>query len=369
MTIAESPIPTAAERGEQLAESLFGQLLATMEIFLVYLGDRLGYYDALVRVGDATSTELANHTSTSERYAREWLEQQAMAGILDVEDTGIASTRRFRLPEGHVAVLTDRDNPLYSTPMARQAAGAVSVMPALFEAFRTGGGVPYPAYGADTREGIAEMNRVMFINELASAWIPAVPDIHERLLDADRPARVADIGCGTGWSSIAIAQGYPGVRVDGFDVDQASIATAGENATALGLQDRVSFEVRDAGDPALAGAYDLACAFECIHDMANPIASLAAMRRLVGKGGTVLIADERVADTFDASTGDEVERFMYGYSVLHCLPVGMADAPSVGTGTVMRTETLRAYAEQAGFRSVEVLPIENIFWRFYRLTA
>ena len=93
------------------------------------------------------------------------------------------------------------------------------------------------------------------------------------------------------------------------------------------------------------------------------------MRRLVGPGGTVLIADERVADVFDATTGDDIERLMYGFSILHCLPVGMADQPSVGTGTVMRADTLRAYAEQAGFRQVEILPIDNVFWRFYRLTA
>ncbi|MDQ3656852.1 MAG: class I SAM-dependent methyltransferase [Chloroflexota bacterium] len=358
-----------AERGEKLVESLFGASIATMELFAVYLGDRLGYYRDLAESGAATSTELAQRTNTNERYTREWLEQQAMAGVLDVEDTGIASTRRFRLPAGHDEVLTDRDSLSYMSPMVRLAAGCVSVMPALLEAFRNGGGVPYPDYGQDTREGIADMNRVMFINELASEWLPALPDIHQQLLDTDRPARVADIGCGTGWSSIAIAQGFPATLVDGFDVDNASIETANVTAVSLGLQDRVTFEVRDAGDPTLAGAYDFACAFECIHDMANPIATLAAMRRLVGAGGTVLIADERVADVFDATTGDEIERLMYGFSILHCLPVGMADAPSVGTGTVMRFDTFRAYAEQAGFQNVEVLPIDNIFWRFYRLTA
>ncbi len=369
MATADLTTLSPAERGEKLVESLFGASIATMELFAVYLGDRLGYYRALAESGKATSTELAQRTNTNERYTREWLEQQAMAGVLDVEDTGIASTRRYRLPPGHDEVLTDRDSLSYMTPLVRLTAGCVSVMPALMDTFRNGGGVPYPDYGRDTREGIADMNRVMFINELASQWLPALPDIHQRLLDADRPARVADIGCGTGWSSIAIAQGYPAARVDGFDVDDASIATANATAANLGLQDRVTFEVRDAGDPTLAGSYDFACAFECIHDMANPVATLAAMRRLVGEGGTVLIADERVADVFDATTGDEIERLMYGFSILHCLPVGMADSPSAGTGTVMRADTFRGYAEAAGFRNVEVLPIENIFWRFYRLTA
>jgi len=279
MAIAEQPPLTPAERGEKLVESLFGASIATMELFAVYLGDRLGYYDALRGSTAATSTELAQRTNTNERYTREWLEQQAMAGVLKVEDTGIASTRRFSLPAGHEEVLTDRDSFSFMTPMLRMTVGMLTLMPALLNAFRNGGGVPYPEYGQDTREGIADMNRVMFINQLASEWLPALPDINQRLLDSDRPARIADIGCGTGWSSIAIAQGFPAALIDGFDVDEASIETANATAASLGLQDRVTFEVRDAGDPTLAGSYDFACAFECIHDMANPVATLAAMRR------------------------------------------------------------------------------------------
>jgi SAM-dependent methyltransferase len=356
------------QRAERLVETLFGQSIATMELFAVYVGDRLNYYRTLAEHGAATSTEFAQRTGTSERYAREWLEQQATAGILDVIDTGDAATRIFSLPEGHRDVLTNRDSLAYMPPLVRLSYGVGTVMPALLEAYRTGGGVPYPDYGVDTREGIAEMNRVMFINQLVSEWMPQLPDIHARLGSAEQPARVADIGCGTGWSSIALAQGYAGVHVDGFDLDEASIATANELARELGLADRVSFQARDAGDPDLSGTYDFATAFECIHDMANPVEALASMRRLVGPGGTVLIADERVADEFTPN-GDETERLMYGFSVLHCLPVGMVDAPSAGTGTVMRTSTFRGYAIQAGFRDVEVLPIDNPFWRFYRLTA
>lgn len=215
MATQELTTLSAVERGEKLVETLFGASVATMELFAVYLGDHLGYYRDLTNSGAATSTELARRTDTHERYTREWLEQQAMAGILDVEETGIASTRRYSLPAGHDEVLTDRDSLSYMSPLVRLTAGCVSVMPALQNAFRNGGGVPYPDYGPDTREGIADMNRVMFINELASQWFPALPDIHQRLLDTDRPARVADIGCGTGWSSIAIAQGFPAALVDG----------------------------------------------------------------------------------------------------------------------------------------------------------
>jgi len=134
------------------------------------------------------------------------------------------------------------------------------------------------------------------------------------------------------------------------------------------VADRVTFQVRDAGDPDLAGTYDLALAFECIHDMSDPVSVLGAMRRLVGPGGTVLIVDERVPDAF-APHGDAVERMMYGFSVLHCLPVGMVEQPSAETGTVMRRATFRRYAEEAGFSRVDELPIANDFFRFYRLTA
>ncbi|MGH2559583.1 MAG: SAM-dependent methyltransferase, partial [Thermomicrobiales bacterium] len=173
---------------------------------------------------------------------------------------------------------------------------------------------------------------------------------------------------GLGWSSIAIAKAYPNARVDGFDLDEASVAAAQANAETAGVAGRVAFQVRDAGDPTLAGQYDFALAVECIHDMSNPVATLQAMHRLVGAGGTVLVVDEKVADVFTAP-GDEVERYMYGFSILHCLPVGMTEQPSAGTGTVMRASTMRQYAEQAGYRAVDVLPIEHDFFRFYRLTA
>jgi 2-polyprenyl-3-methyl-5-hydroxy-6-metoxy-1,4-benzoquinol methylase len=215
------------------------------------------------------------------------------------------------------------------------------------------------------REGIAYANRAMFVNLMGSEWLPAVPDVHERL-QANPPARVADIGCGTGWSSISIARAYPQVRVDGFDLDEDSIAEARANAEAERLADRVNFHLRDAADPELSGRYHLVIAIECIHDMSRPVEALRAMRSLVGEDGAVLVVDERVGETF-AAPGDETERLMYGYSVLHCLPVGMADQPSAGTGTVMRPATLRRYATEAGFSEIEILPIENDMWRFYQL--
>jgi 2-polyprenyl-3-methyl-5-hydroxy-6-metoxy-1,4-benzoquinol methylase len=359
-------IETAEQRRDTLVERIFENSVGFLELLSIYIGDRLGLYRALANNGEATATELASATGTHERYVREWLEQQTVAGILEVEDEKAEpEVRSYRLPQGHQEVLLERDSLNYLAPLAQQMVGVSRPLPALLEAFRTGGGVSYPEYGADMREGIAYGNRAMFVNLMGTEWLPSIPDVHERL-QADLPARVADIGCGTGWSSIAIARAYPRARVDGFDLDESSVAEARTNAEAEALADRVAFHLRDAADPELSGRYDLAIAFECIHDMSRPVEALQAMRSLTGEDGAAIVVDERVAESFEAPS-DEVERLMYGFSVLHCLPVGMAEQPSAATGTVMRPATLRRYATQAGYRDVEVLPIENDLWRFYRL--
>jgi 2-polyprenyl-3-methyl-5-hydroxy-6-metoxy-1,4-benzoquinol methylase len=351
-----------------MVERVFSATVQAVELFCLYVGDQLGFYRALHELGPATSTELATYAGTNERYTREWLEQQATADFLTCEnpDAG-AQERRYVLPAEYAPLFVERDSLSFVPPMAQSAAGAIGPVHQLLEAFRTGAGVPYADYGHDLHAGQAGMTRPLFVNKLAQEWIPAMPDVAARL-QSGPPARIADIGMGQGWSSIALALGFPTVHVDGFDLDAASVEAAQRNASEAGVADRVTFQVRNAGDPELAGQYDLALAFECIHDMADPISVLRSMRRLVGPGGTVLIVDERVPDTF-APNGDAVERMMYGFSVLHCLPVGMVEQPSAETGTVMRRATFRRYAAEAGFSQVDELPIENDFYRFYRLTG
>jgi SAM-dependent methyltransferase len=364
---AASPASALATPDEFVGR-VFDAMVQTLELFCLYVGDQLGFYQALHDGGPATSTKLAARAGTNERATREWLEQQATAGFLACDNPEQSATeRRYALPDGYAAVLVDRDSPSIATPMAQITAGTVAPLRQLLAAFRADGGVPYADYGHDLHAGQAGMTRPLFVHQLAQEWIPAMPAVDARLR-GDPPARVADIGMGQGWSSIALARGYPKIAVDGFDLDAASVAAAQRNARAAGLTERVRFQVRDAGDPALAGQYELALAVECIHDMADPVSVLGAMRRLVGPGGTVLIVDERVPDAF-APNGDAVERMMYGFSVLHCLPVGMAERPSAETGTVMRRPTFRRYAAEAGFQAVDELPIANDFYRFYRLTA
>jgi 2-polyprenyl-3-methyl-5-hydroxy-6-metoxy-1,4-benzoquinol methylase len=345
---------------DALVTRLFTSMIGALELLHVYLGHRLGLYRELATHASLTSNDLAERAGISERYAREWLEEQAVAGILTVD-----AERRYSLPAGNAEVLNDGDSTNFLAPLSLGLVGIASVMPEIMEAFRSGGGVPYESYGPDMRNSIAEGNRPMFLNLLGTKWFPSDPELDTRLR-AEPPARVADVGCGTGWSSIAIARAYPKVTVHGLDIDAASIKQAKRNAGSSGVADRVKFEVRDAADPGLAGSFDVVTAFETIHDMSNPVAVLRAMRGLLRDGGFVVISDEKVAEEFSAP-GDEIERFMYGWSALHCLPVGMTESGSAGTGTVMRPSRLREYALKAGFQAVDVLPIEADFWRFYRL--
>jgi 2-polyprenyl-3-methyl-5-hydroxy-6-metoxy-1,4-benzoquinol methylase len=357
---------STAQQTEAFIEKILQSTRGAFEIFGMYLGVRLGYYRALRESGAANSQELAERTATNERYAREWLEQQAISGILKVDDENIdAKSRRYTLPKPYQEILANEESLNYLGALPIIFAGAVRPLDAIVGAYRTGGGVPYSDYGADLIEGQAGMNRAMFLQEMGSSWLPKIPAVHQRLL-ADPPARVADVGAGAGWSSIAIAKSYPKAMVDGFDLDQPSVEMARRNALEAGIDSRVTFHVRDAADPELAGQYDLVAAFECIHDMADPVGALRAMKQLGGAAGTVVVVDERVGESFSTAKND-IDWMMYGWSILHCLPVGMAAKPSAETGTVMRPDTLRRYAQQSGFHDVEILPIENYFFRFYRL--
>jgi 2-polyprenyl-3-methyl-5-hydroxy-6-metoxy-1,4-benzoquinol methylase len=356
---------TSTMAAEEFLGRMFEATVAALDLGSVYLGDRLGLYSALEADEGRRPADLAAELGLHERYVREWLEQQAVSGILTVDDPSAASTdRRYRLPVGHAEVLLNGDSLCFFGPQARCIVASYRVLPELLEAFRQGGGVPYESYGADFHEGLGLCNRASFVN-LLGEWLAAVPDVDTRLR-SDPPARVADVACGTGWSSISIARAYPKVHVDGLDLHAGSIALARENLAQSGLGDRVMFQQRDAGDPRLSGRYDLVTIFEALHDMPDPVGVLEALRRLLTADGALIVMDEHASERFEAPA-DDVQRLLYGYSVLHCLPVGMSDQPSVGTGTVMRPSTIRGYAREAGFGDVEILPIENDFWRFYRL--
>jgi 2-polyprenyl-3-methyl-5-hydroxy-6-metoxy-1,4-benzoquinol methylase len=351
-----------ADRAEVLAERLFRNAVGTFELFSVYVGGALGLYRVVHARGAVTPAELAAGAGIDERYAREWLEGQAAGGYLEVDGGDVP---RFRLPAGHDEALLDESSLRYAASTARSVVAAVRPIDALLAAMKNGGGVPYADYGEDLHEGQAAFTRPLFEQLLGTEWLPNVPELHERL-SSDPPARVADIACGQGRSSIEIARAYPKVVVDGIDSDEASIVRAREHLASSGLGDRVRFHAIDATGGALIGPYDLITIFEALHDMSYPVAVLQAAREALAGGGVLLVADERTEDTFTAPAS-ELERLYYGFSLFHCLPVGMVGEGAAGTGTVMRASTLARYAADAGFSSCEVLPIENDFWRFYLL--
>jgi 2-polyprenyl-3-methyl-5-hydroxy-6-metoxy-1,4-benzoquinol methylase len=355
-TITDAPVTRDVDT---FGEHVFNAANSALEIMTCYIGDRLGWYRALAEAS-ATPDELAERTGTHPRYAREWLEQQATVGWVEAEAEG--DTHRYTLPPAAAEVLTDEHSLMYLAPLARML-GVFTQIPDLLQAYRTGGGVSWEAFGADARESQADMNRPWFEHQLPIE-LRQTEQIDRVLSLPD--TRVAEIGFGGGWAAIAIARTYPHLTVDGYEVDEPSVELARRNAAEAGVADRVRFHL--ANGNSVDGTYDAIFAFECIHDMPQPIDVLAAARRAVADDGIVVVMDEATADVFDPP-GDEVERLLYGLSMLICLPDGMSHQPSVGTGTVIRPSTLRGYAQEAGFSDIEVLPITDFgFWRFYQLT-
>lgn len=356
--------PTKAQTTEEFAERIFGSVIGALDIWSIYVGDKLGLYDALVE-GPLTRDELASQTNTHWRYVGEWLEQQVTTGILTVDDPAAGDdTRVYSLPAAHREVLVDRDSLNYLTPFARLVTAGGIQLPALLDAYRNGGGVSWEQFGDDMRTGQGDMNAPWFLNAMGTEWFPNAPAVHERLSEPD--ARVADVGCGEGWSSIALAQVYPGLTVDGYDIDEVSMVAARQNAASAGVGDRVRFHHVDAAEIDGEDLYDVVTLFECVHDMPDPVSVLESVHKLAKPDGHVVVMDEAVGDEFGERT-DEVERLMYGLSLFVCLPDGMSHEGSVGTGTVMRPSQLEEYARSAGFSGISVLPIENDLWRFYEL--
>lgn len=283
--------------------------------------------------------------------------------MVEVDDvTKPAGERRFTLPNAHAHVLIDDDSEACMKPCAAVVPWVGKAIDIMAEEFRTGTGAAFGRF--DLHDIQAAFTRPVFANHLTQTWLPALPDVQAKLT-AGGHVRVAEVGCGEGLAAITIARAYPNAHIDDFDLDEASIAVAVEQAAAAGVGERAKFEVRDAADPAIGGDYDLVMAIEMLHDVPDPVGILRTMKRLAGERGTVLVVDERAADAFTVPAS-EMERFFYTFSTLHCLAVSLQDG-GVGTGTVIRPDTLRRYATDAGFTAVEVLDVEHPQFLLYRL--
>ncbi|GAA4219474.1 SAM-dependent methyltransferase [Actinocatenispora rupis] len=362
MTDQKTAEPQAA--AEELSGRIFTAGVAAAELYGVYLGLSLGLYRALADTPDITAADLADSTGLDRRYTREWLQGQAVSGFVRASGPDMA-TATFDLPEGGREVLVDEVSPYYLAALSRLPAALGRALPQLVSAFRTGAGVPLPEYGPDAVAGQAALNRPAYHNELAD-WIATMPDVAARLTDTARPARIADLGCGTGWAAIALATHFP-VTVDGFDVDSATVGEARLNVASHGLTDRITIAVQDLTEPPPAAGYDLVMFLECLHDMAFPDRALRTARSMLADGGSVFVMEEAAEDALTAPNDDPVQRFLANVGPLWCIPQGRTAPDADPVGPVIRAARLTDLATAAGFRRTEILPVENPVFRFYRL--
>lgn len=351
-----------------LSERLMDNTTGALELLAVHIGRELGLYEALDRHGPLTAPDLADRAGIDTRYAREWLEQQAVAGFLTIVDHGAdedPDARRFVLPVSHRGALVDPIDGDHVAPFAGMIVAISQVIDDVVDAFRTGEGVPYARYGATFRRGQGDINRPAFTTDLVKSWLPAVDGVADRLAAG---GRLVDIGTGHGWSAIAVQAAWPAAEVVGMDADEASIAEARAHAEAAGVG--VEFAVVDpsGADLASGAPVDVALILEALHDMADPVGVLTAVRSVLAPGGIVVVADEAVGHEL-TTPGDDLERMMYGWSVTHCLPASRAEQPSAALGTVLRPATVAELAEQAGFADCSIVDVDAGFFRIYRLAA
>ena len=366
----EQMTPADLEAAGGLAGRIFQTGLGALELMTVQLGLQTGLYAALAD-GPLDAHGLSDATGVIPRYCREWLEQQTMAGLLEVADPADDPDRTvFRLPAATAAVLASPGSPFDVTALVRLLSASGECMPSVVGAWREGRGLSFAEYGDEVRSAQGAFNRPDYEQRLVQEWVPALG--LAEVLSAPG-ARVLELGCGVGYAAVALGHGFPDLSVVGIDSDEDSITDARGLAAAEGLSDRVRFETlhADADLGAVAGTCDVVFVLEALHDMAHPVAALAAARSCLVEGGCVVVLDEAAADEFTPPTsGSEApvsERLFYASSVLHCLPVGLSEEGSAGTGALMRPATLRAYAADAGFRDVEVVDIGHDMLRCYVL--
>lgn len=355
-----------------LTRRLMDQTVGALELLAVHIGRQLGLYDVLDRHGPLTAPQLAQRAGIDGRYAREWLEQQAVAGVIEVADAADRAPagasvdpdgRRFALPVAHRGPVLDPIDGDHLAPFAGMVVGIAGVIDEVVEAYRTGAGVPYARYGPAFRQGQGDINRPAFTTDLVKAWLPAVAGVGDALAAG---GRLVDVGTGHGWSAIAVQAAWPAAEVVGVDTDQASIADARRNAASAGVDTRFVVVDPAGADLADMGPVDVVLVLEALHDMHDPAGVLAAARAALVPGGVVVVADEAVAERFTAP-GDDLERLMYGWSVSHCLPASLEEQPSAALGTALRPSTVADLAAAAGFGTCEVVDVDAGFFRVYRL--
>ncbi|MBV9232880.1 MAG: methyltransferase domain-containing protein [Candidatus Eremiobacteraeota bacterium] len=359
-TTAPSPdiVQTNAINEEQqhaFLNRMIGDVGAALTGALVILGDRLGFYKKLAESGPMTSVDLAAATGTHERYVREWLANQAASGYLTYDPM----SHRFALPPEHRAILADEDSPILLCGLYQIAQILYTDEPHITEAFKTGKGFGWHEHDARLFAATERFFRPGYNVFLTTAWIPALDGVEEKLR---RGARVADVGCGLGTSTITMAKAFPKSRFVGFDYHQGSIEAALRAANEQGVADRVTFEVATA--KAFPGRdYDFIACFDCIHDMGDPVGAAMHIRSALKKDGTFMMVEPFANDSLEDNL-NPVGRVFYAASTMLCTPGSLAQEVGAALGAQSGEKRMRAIFDEAGFttfRRATETPFNLIF--------
>jgi ubiquinone/menaquinone biosynthesis C-methylase UbiE len=316
-----------------------GDLGATMAAGSVVIGDRLGLYRALA-TGPATAAELAARTSTDPRYVAEWLRGQAAGGYV----TSDATAERYWLTPEQAFALTDPDGGVYLPGAFQLALGTLKAEPRITEAFRTGAGLGWHEHDDEVFDGCERFFRPGYVANLTSSWIPALDGVEAKLRAG---ARVADVGCGHGASSVLIAQAYPASTVSGSDYHQGSVDSARQRAAGAGVSDRVAFERATAQTYAGTG-FDLVATFDCLHDMGDPVGAARHVRESLSPDGTWLVVEPYAQDSV-ADNLNPVGRIYYSFSTFLCVPNALSQSGGYALGAQAGEAAIRQVATDAGF--------------------
>jgi SAM-dependent methyltransferase len=340
-TVMESG-PTEAEVME-FVHKAFGDIGATLTASLVVIGDKLGLYRALATNGSLTPAQLAARTGTAERYVREWCAAQAAAGYLTYDPTG----GRYTLPPAHAVALTDEESPACVLGGFQGMTAATRAMPKIMDRFLTGGGLGWHEHDPNLFEGVERFFRPGYNAHLVNEWIPALDGVREKL---ERGARVADIGCGHGASTIIMAKAFPKSQFIGFDYHEASIESARVRAQRAGVSDRVTFETAAAKEFPGRG-YDLVCFFDCLHDMGDPVGAARHVRETLAPDGTWLLVEPFAHDNVEDNL-NPIGRVFYSVSTLVCTPGSLSQEVGLALGAQAGEGRLRDVLTKAGFTRI-----------------
>jgi ubiquinone/menaquinone biosynthesis C-methylase UbiE len=338
----------------QFIHQFAGDLGATMAAGSVVIGHRLGLYRALAE-GPATAEELADRTRCSTRYVTEWLRGQAAGGYIGYDP----ESDSFAMTEEQAFALADPDGPVYLPGAFVLALGALKAEPRITAAFRTGDGLPWGDQDGDVIDGCELFFRPGYLANLVPSWIPALDGMETRL---QAGARVADIGCGLGASTVLMAQAYPASTIVGSDGDEGSIELARKQATDAGVQDRTRFEVSTA-QTFNGGPYDLVTTFDSLHDMGDPVGAARHVRQVLADDGAWLIVEPAATDTVEGNL-NPVGRVYYSFSTFLCVPSALSQSGGTSLGAQAGEAAIRQVAEQGGFtrfHRIAETPFNNVF--------